>query len=419
MKDPLRILSTATLFLQFLILSVTGQESPTFGGTEIERAKAQTARIEAKKALEAGKTNLEGAEAVLTEAAGTVAVKAEAAKTAATKIKEAERTLAEAKDDDAKSEAGKALAAAKADELTAKTKVEEAEEALADAKGAFVNARTAEEKDATALETAEALLATKTTTEKTGPAQRSPLALGSDRIYRESLAALTMLFVIAVLLENAFSIIFNWRVFLAYFSLRGAKTLIMFIVSLVIVWSFDIDVVSSLIATYKTPENGPAAPAAPWPVSMVITALILAGGSAGVYNIMAALGFRNSRRAEEIIQRPRTNQAWLAVRVNNNTGKAKIFVKIREIGSAVGVANAPLPIAGTLGAERPLLRELLFRSPNRFPENGGYTLSPNTIYEIAIEAQDKDGTTHSLLAPEKYVFAPAAIVDLDVNITTN
>ncbi len=42
----------------------------------------------------------------------------------------------------------------------------------------------------------------------------NPLALDDNAIYRRSLAALTMLFVVAVLLESAFSVIFNWRVFL-------------------------------------------------------------------------------------------------------------------------------------------------------------------------------------------------------------
>ena len=45
----------------------------------------------------------------------------------------------------------------------------------------------------------------------------------------------------AVLLENAFSIIFNWRVFLTYFSLRGMKTLVMIIVSFIVVAVFNID----------------------------------------------------------------------------------------------------------------------------------------------------------------------------------
>src|SRR5689334_10304627 len=39
--------------------------------------------------------------------------------------------------------------------------------------------------------------------------------LPGGQIYEKSLAALTMLFVLAVLLENAFAVIFNWRVFLA------------------------------------------------------------------------------------------------------------------------------------------------------------------------------------------------------------
>lgn len=64
-------------------------------------------------------------------------------------------------------------------------------------------------------------------------AAKSEVALGKNALYEKSLAALTMLLVLAVLLENAFSVIFNWRVFLTYFSLRGVKTIVMVTVSLI------------------------------------------------------------------------------------------------------------------------------------------------------------------------------------------
>jgi hypothetical protein len=52
------------------------------------------------------------------------------------------------------------------------------------------------------------------------------IALGNNEVFQKSFAALTMLFVLAVLLENAFALLFNWRVFQAYFSARGVRTLI-------------------------------------------------------------------------------------------------------------------------------------------------------------------------------------------------
>src|SRR6516164_453340 len=64
---------------------------------------------------------------------------------------------------------------------------------------------------------------------------QNPLGL-SDMVYSSSVSVLTMLFVVALLLESAFSVIFNWRVFLTYFSTRGVKTIIMITISLIIVY---------------------------------------------------------------------------------------------------------------------------------------------------------------------------------------
>jgi hypothetical protein len=247
-------------------------------------------------------------------------------------------------------------------------------------------------------------------------AARNPLSLDNDQIYSKSLAALTMLFVIAVLLENAFSVIFNWRVFLAYFSVRGVKTIIMIAISLLIVNAFGIDVMASLIAAYKSPPKGlPVDPASiSGPASLFVTALILAGGSAGVNKIMTALGFRNDRREEDVAPRPPSNKAWVAVRVNRQEATTEVFVKIREVGPA-GV-NDPAPIAGVVGLKRARLAGLLFRDVNRFPENGGYTITPNVVYAITVETKNAQGNPLTALQGQTYVFAPGAIVDFEVTL---
>lgn len=235
--------------------------------------------------------------------------------------------------------------------------------------------------------------------------------LRDSNIYADSLAALTMLFVIAVLLENAFATIFNWRVFLTYFSSRGVKTIIMVAIAYALVRIFDLDIVAALIAAY---QKG-AVSATEWQFpSQLITALILAGGSAGVYNIMYALGYRNERREQELAATPPDDKAWVAFRVNRVKAAGDVVVKIKENGQAA--ATAPAPIAGTIGFRTPSLRELLLRNRNRFPENGGYTLKANTVYAIAIEA--KDGTGQPLPDPlnKEFVFAPRAIVDFNLTM---
>lgn len=246
-------------------------------------------------------------------------------------------------------------------------------------------------------------------------AAHNPLTLDNDQIYRKSLAALTMLFVIAVLLENALSVIFNWRVFLAYFSVRGVKTIIMIAISLLIVNAFGVDVMASLIAAYKSPPNAPVDPASiSGPISLFVTAMILAGGSSGVNKIMTALGFRDGRREEDVVPRPPTNKAWVAVRVNRQRAASQVFVRIREVGPAD--ANAPAPIAGVVGLKRMQLSGLLFRDFSRFPQNGGYTVLPNVVYAISVETKDAEGNALKALDGQFYVFAAGAIVDFAVTL---
>jgi hypothetical protein len=236
--------------------------------------------------------------------------------------------------------------------------------------------------------------------------------INNSQLYSASMAALTMLFVIAVLLENAFAVIFNWRVFLTYFSLRGVKTIIMVASSLLIVWSFGIDVMANLIAVYQSSPGTPVKPASN-AFTLFITALILAGGSAGINRIMVALGFRTDRQ-EEIAPKPPANRAWISVRVNRKQATSEVFVKIREIGPVD--AGSPSPIAGVVAFKRPSLAGLLFPDVKRFPENGGYTLSSNVVYAISVESKDNEGADIKAMDGEKHVFAAGAIVDFFVTI---
>ena len=177
----------------------------------------------------------------------------------------------------------------------------------------------------------------------------NPLGL-SDVVYSTSLSVLTMLFVIALLLESAFSTIFNWRVFLTYFSTRGVKTIIMIVISFIVVYVFNFDAIASLIAAFKLPEQLPAGVTKDaalaklvaeetGAVSKFITSLILAGGSAGIYNLMVALGFRSQRA--EVDPKPPVGQAWVAVRVKrvNAVGPVNVMVAEQAQIPAGGLAD--------------------------------------------------------------------------------
>jgi len=187
------------------------------------------------------------------------------------------------------------------------------------------------------------------------------------------------------------------------------------VASWIIVRAFHIDVMASLIAAYQSTKDHAVPPASGVP-SQFITALILAGGSAGVNRIMVALGFRSLRSQEDVVPRPPQNRAWVAVLLKRSQAVGDVFVQIQEIGPAAGVANAPAPIAGIIRDKRSQISGLLFRQKNRFPPNGGHTVSTGTIYSITINAIDNQGHQLTANANERYVFAPGAIVDIEVTL---
>jgi hypothetical protein len=77
----------------------------------------------------------------------------------------------------------------------------------------------------------------------------------------------------------------------------------------------------------------------------------------------------------------------------------------------------PDPIAGTVGSRAPTLRGLLLRDRSRFPQNGGYPLTPNVIYTVTVEGHDAHGDPiPTRIKNMPLVLAPGAIVDLEATV---
>ncbi|MEM8542261.1 MAG: hypothetical protein AAGF25_15010 [Pseudomonadota bacterium] len=230
--------------------------------------------------------------------------------------------------------------------------------------------------------------------------------LNDDDIYQASAKALSVLLVVAILIENALALIFNWRIFRAYFNLDALKTIISFVVSLVVVKQFELDVFGSLLLVYgdaglrETSEL----------TTEVLSAMIIAGGSAGVNNVMRALGYRRPVSIDDDL--PPADRAWVAINVKRGSGSDSLQIAITpQCGDA---SNQPA-IAGTVFANRPKLMSLLTTNNNRFPRNGGYEVEPGKSYRIAVIGTDKQGKRKAVNVSEDPMrFAPRAIVDLDV-----
>jgi hypothetical protein len=243
------------------------------------------------------------------------------------------------------------------------------------------------------------------------------ISLGDGSIYEKSLKALTILLVLAILLENALAVIFNWRLYLTYFVNKGVRTLVMIAVSWAIVWTFHLDVLSALIDAYNNSPTPTAGADGRWFVTQFLTALIIAGGSSGVYSLMKALGYRKDVPEDVIAPKPPKDRGWVSVRTTRVQAVGAIFVKVKEV--ATPPKDVPSPIAGVVGGRRMPLGDVFFRNPNHFPQSGGYPLVANKLYEVTVEGKDVNGD--NLIRPEKaedrlMTLAPGAIVDLEVTI---
>lgn len=255
------------------------------------------------------------------------------------------------------------------------------------------------------------------------------LGLSTD-VYSASVKSLTMLLVIAVILENAFAVIFNWRVFLAFFDTKGVKTVLMVVMSAIVVFAFKLDIFASLLAAYSVPDTltDEAAIATSlktqvgdtsnfW--SKLITAFVLAGGSSGIHNLMYTLGFRTSRDAE-VTPKPDQDQAWVSVSVTRKNIAGPVQIGVVKV-DAPPAGETAIPLSGTVRFKRPNLQDLLMRAVNRFPANGGYVVEPNKIYLITAVANvpgAKPGEQVPFRTqPRYYTFSPRAVVDLSIEIT--
>jgi len=240
--------------------------------------------------------------------------------------------------------------------------------------------------------------------------------LGDGDVFAKSARALTMFLVVAVLLESAFALIFNWRIYQMYFNSRGLRSLIMVVASLMVVSVFHLDILRALIEAYtnsigENPKLGEPA----W-ISQFISALILAGGSGGVHRIMQALGYRS--KVENRVQREPApdDKAWISIVLQGDTaGMKPPLVRIREMGPLESSATT-IPIAGSIPFERPNVVDVLFRNPKRFPQGGGYTVKALTRYKISVEPNQADAERVTIdgLHSDDYVFAQRAVVDIEL-----
>ncbi len=110
-----------------------------------------------------------------------------------------------------------------------------------------------------------------------------PAASGmADRVA----GVLVVFFVLSVVFEVATSAIFNWRLFIIYLDGKGWKTPVTILLALAVFKSYDLDIVRDLLVAlgYNAPFSLGG---------QLLTSLLIAGGSDGVFRIFTKLGIRN------------------------------------------------------------------------------------------------------------------------------
>ncbi|QND24525.1 hypothetical protein HB774_34625 (plasmid) [Rhizobium leguminosarum bv. viciae] len=142
---------------------------------------------------------------------------------------------------------------------------------------------------------------------------------------------------------------------------------------------------------------------------LVLTALILAGGSNGINSILVALGVRQVITPQTIPKPPAT-KAWIAVRaIRDPADKGDIDVMIGPMQTVSNSIEEP-PLAGTIKGESGLGFLAFFsRDRGRFPVYGGFDVEPAQELFVVLKFKERKAR-----GPHKV--SAGAIIDHDLKI---
>ena len=197
--------------------------------------------------------------------------------------------------------------------------------------------------------------------------------------------------VLALLLESACALLFNWRLFLEFFVGRAWRTPAMFGGAWLIVGIFDLDLMAALFDAYNPRADGLPSKGS-W-FTAALTAAILAGGSAGVNRILIGLGFRSQVRPDLAEPALDEGEAWIAIQVSGKPAEVQARVDI-DVLDLTAAEKATVPT--TVGILRPRtvpqrLMQLLWPSRSRVPPSGGRKVATANCYRITVRDLRTEG----------------------------
>lgn len=205
-----------------------------------------------------------------------------------------------------------------------------------------------------------------------------------------------------MLVESGLHVIFDWQPFRQNFT-SGTKTIISIIVSYVFVTALGLDVVSRLVAIFS---SGPTVSTGFF--GRFITALIIAGGSSGVNNLMRSLGVRAVATPEQMAPKPPANEGWISVTLVRDKAVGPVDVLIGDPSAT--------PVVGSIN--RPAISEFwryFRRDPGRYPPSGGYSVKAGENCKVMLQGGDQNGSRISATWGPSLIGA-RAIVDLELKL---
>jgi hypothetical protein len=145
-------------------------------------------------------------------------------------------------------------------------------------------------------------------------------------------------------------------------------------------------------------------------LSVTLSAMVIAGGSQGVHDILKRLGLRSPIPEGDSTPPLKEDQAWLALRIKRMNAVGDIQIILSETGKPA--ENALVGSVAETGLWK-RLTEVLGFAHLRFPRTGGRVVKVGVTYDLKLQYVDKEGKS-DLHPMGSYAFAPRAIVDLDL-----
>ncbi len=118
-----------------------------------------------------------------------------------------------------------------------------------------------------------------------------------QRDYEQIGYILFIFLVLSIVFETAMTTIFNWKFFTDELEGRGLKVPLTIIFAVLVFWSYNLDIIHDLFDVLSRDTSAKSNEPTFW--GRFISALLIAGGSDGIFNIFKKLGIRNpTERAE-------------------------------------------------------------------------------------------------------------------------